>query len=140
MMRALRLAAPLAAVVFALPAAGHRLAPSLLELLEQGDGRVAVRWKTPLQRPVGSEIEPVLPAHCAAGDAPLATPEATSVTLRWTVDCGERGLVGADVAVRGLETSGTNALVRISLADGRSVRVVLHADAATDRCPGGFRH
>jgi hydrogenase/urease accessory protein HupE len=135
MIRALRLVAPVAALVLASPAAGHRLAPSLLELHEQGDGLVAVRWKTPLQRPVGSEIEPVLPAHCKSRGDPTATPDATSLTLRWSVRCGERGLVGSEVGVRGLETSGTNALVRISLADGRSVRVVLHADSPTLSVP-----
>jgi hypothetical protein len=118
MIRARWLAAPLAAVVLAVPAAGHRLAPSLLELREDGNGLVAVLWKTPLQRPVGSEIEPVLPAHCEATDAPTTTPDATSLTL-----------------VRGLETSGTNALLRISLADGRRVRVVLHADSPSLSVP-----
>jgi len=135
MIRALWLAAPFAAVVLAVPAAGHRLAPSLLELREVGNGQVTVLWKTPLQRPVGSDLEPVLPAHCDATETPTATPDATSLTLRWSVRCGERGLVDSEVAVRGLETSGTNALVRISLADGRNVRVVLHADAPSMSVP-----
>ena len=40
MTRALRLAGPLALIALALPADAHRLAPSLLELSEEGvDGR-----------------------------------------------------------------------------------------------------
>jgi len=105
----------------------HKLAPSLLELREAPGGELAVRWKTPLQRPTGVDIEAVLPAHCEATSTPVAETEATGVNLRWTVRCGDRGLVGSELSVTGLAESATNALVSIQLADGRSFRSVLHA-------------
>jgi hydrogenase/urease accessory protein HupE len=115
----------LAAGACAAPAGAHPLAPSLLELRELPSGDVAVLWKTPLLRAVGSDVRPELPARCASRGEPSVERDAASVTLRWTVRCGEAGLVGATVAVRGLERSGTNALVRVALADGRAVSAVL---------------
>ena len=120
----------LAATVVALasgPLNAHRLAPALLELVEQAPGRFEMVWKTPLQQPVGSSVRPELPESCQSVGFGDATREDTGLVLRQVVDCGEAGLVGQSVAVRGLETSGTNALVRIVLLDGRRVQAVLHA-------------
>jgi hydrogenase/urease accessory protein HupE len=125
-MRSAALAA-LVAWALAVPAGAHRLAPSLLELSEGDSGEVAVLWKTPLLRAAGSDVRPELPESCADLSEPRAELDAASITLRWTVDCGEAGLVGQSIAVRGLGRSATNALVRIALADGRSVHAVLHA-------------
>lgn len=107
----------------------HKLAPSLLELREAPDGSMAVRWKTPLQRPRGVDIDPVLPAHCEAITDPVAETEATGINLRWQVRCAEPGLVGSELSVTGLAESSTNALVSVHLADGRNFRSVLHAGA-----------
>lgn len=125
--RACRALAGAIALLIAGPALAHRLAPALLELVEVEAGRFDVVWKTPLQQPVGSEVSPELPEGCRAVAAGEASREATGLVLRSTVDCGAAGLVGRSVAVRGLETSGTNALVRIVLADGRRIQSVLHA-------------
>lgn len=116
-------------------AAAHRLAPALLELVEASPGRFDVVWKTPLQQPVGSEVRPELPESCRAVAAGEASREATGLVLRSTVECGASGLVGRTVAVRGLETSGTNALVRIVLADGRRIQAVLHSGEPELRVP-----
>lgn len=143
-----------AAVLLALPAGAHKLAPSLLELRPGAEGQYQVRWKTPLQRPAGVEIEPVVPAHCEPLSSPRAVPEATSVSLLWSVDCGEAGLVGSEFSVTGLAASATNALVNIELSDGRKFRAVIHAnsptfvvperqralDVARDYCLLGFKH
>ena len=139
----------------ALPAGAHRLAPSLFELRPAAEaGQFAVRWKTPLQRPAGVDIDPVLPAHCQSLSSPQAVPETTSVTLMWTVDCGAQGLVGSELTVTGLAASATNALVNVELPDGRRFRAVIHAEApvftvperqsawqvAYDYCLLGFEH
>lgn len=119
----------LAGAVLLLASAGwaHPLAPALLELVETPDGPVEVVWKTPLQRPVGSDVQPVLPAHCERTPGGEAVREDTGVVVRFRVDCGERGLVGATLGVRGLEGEGTNALLRVALRDGRRMQAVLHA-------------
>jgi hypothetical protein len=121
----------------ALPALGHRLAPSLLELVEApaGGGRVAVTWKSPLQQPAGSDVRPELPGHCAPVGEPTATKEGTGLVLRSEIDCGSEGLVGQTVRVAGLDAGGANALVRVVFADGRRAQAVLHAGEASFTLP-----
>ncbi|MGH0032280.1 MAG: HupE/UreJ family protein [Myxococcota bacterium] len=128
-MRRTRGLAPAAAILLlAAAASAHRLAPSLLELVERDGGRFDVTWKTPLQQPVGSDVRPELPESCATAGEAQASQEATGLVVRFPVDCGTAGIVGQRLAVRGLDTSGTNALVRVALADGRRIQAVLHAD------------
>jgi len=125
----------LGVLVLALPAAAHKLAPSLLQLEERADGRYDASFKTPRQRPSGVEIAPVLPERCREVEPPRLEADASSVTLRWVADCGEAGLVGGRLAVRGLAESSTNALVRVALRDGRRVQAVLHAEAPDFEVP-----
>lgn len=117
------------ALLLALPAAAHRLAPSLLSIDEADDGRLTLAFKTPRQRPLGAELVPELPARCREDGPARAEGDSASVTFHWSAECGAEGLVGAAIGVRGLVESGTNALLRISLRDGRQVQALLHADA-----------
>jgi hydrogenase/urease accessory protein HupE len=55
------------------------------------------------------------------------TQDSESVTARWRVDCGDAGLVGKRVGVEGLALAKTDALLRIELADGRTIDTVLRA-------------
>jgi hydrogenase/urease accessory protein HupE len=137
----LRFTAPRAAWLAALvlcalaqPSAAHRLAPSLLEVREIAAGRVAVRWKTPLQRPVGADLRPELPGDCETTGSPEAGGDATSATLRFEAHC-PGGLVGRSFRVRGLAESRTEALLRLVLADGRRFQAVLRAGAPAFRVP-----
>jgi hypothetical protein len=105
----------------AVPAAAHGFAPALLELRETAGG-VVMTWKPPLANPAA--LAPVLPAGCtlpgtAAGDV---------VQARLACRPGE--LAGATVGVDGLEATGSEALVRVVLADGREATAVLRAGAA----------
>ncbi len=125
-----RIVAALAFVLLAAQAAGgHPLAPALLELHEHAGGRAEVRFKISALQPPGRAPTAHLPAHCR----PLAEPErrhtGDAVLTRWEIDCGAAGLVGATVAVDGLDGAGIDALVRVTLADGRVVRGVLRAAA-----------
>jgi len=128
------LAALLVAVAPA-AAPAHRLAPALLELFERDAGRVEVRFKLPLELPSGSQLVPELPPGCVEESPPEAAPEGTGVVLHWFARCGETGLVGSQIALRGLASSGSNALLRVELADGRSFRTVLHAGAPVFSIP-----
>ena len=116
----LALAPPRAAVA-------HPLAPALLELRELGGGRVAVTWKTSLLTAPGANVAPVLPAHCRAEGAAKATEDGDSVTRTWTVQCDTAGLIGERVGFTGLDYTRTDALVRVTLADGRLIRGVVRA-------------
>lgn len=127
------------ALLAAAPAAAHRLAPSLLELRETPAGALEVAWKQSLLQPSGASLRPELPAHCAAGEATQVAHDASSATLRFTADCGGRGLVGATVGVAGLRQSRTAALLRVELADGRRLRAVLHGDRASFVVPARER-
>jgi len=124
-----------AALVFVAPADAHPLAPSLLELREQADGVVAVRFRTPLAQRPGAAPWPELPPTCRARGAPALATDASSATLRWLADCGPDGLRGATVRVTGLRGSGTDALLRAELAGGAVVRAVLRPGAEAFTIP-----
>ncbi len=112
-------------------AAAHPLAPVLLELSEVGPGRFDVTWKRPLRVEGIAERAPELPAECARLASSPRIEADLVATERWVVDCGEGGLVGRPVAVRGLEATGTDALLRIALSDGRVIQTVLRPDASS---------
>ena len=116
-------------------AAAHPLAPSLLDLREKTPGRIAILWRRPQLMPVGADPEPVLPVHCRAVAPPVEVPEGDALVTRWTVDCGRAGLTGETVAVSGLAAAGSDVLLRVSLADGRSLRAVLRPDAPSFLLP-----
>lgn len=116
----------------------HPLAPSLLaldELDEATPGLVRVTWKTPLQTPAGVRLRPLLPAHCTQRTEGVASEEGTGLVLRFRVDCGERGLVGSTLSIADLDRSGTNALLRVALADGRAFQTVLRASQPSFTVP-----
>jgi hydrogenase/urease accessory protein HupE len=106
-------------------ARAHPLAPALLQLEEDSSGRVEVLWKRSSLSVPGSRIEPVPPPDCPALSQPSAEKEGVAVLLRWTIDCGEAGLIGRTVRVDGLGPARIDTLVRITLADGRILQRVL---------------
>ncbi len=108
----------------------HPLDPSLLELRESDTGEVLVLWRTPLARlgdPAGAALTPVLPETCLNLSRPVLHQAAATATLRWSVQCGPDGLVGARIGVAGLDARRTDALLRIELSDGRQIQSVLRA-------------
>ncbi len=129
MLRLLVAAAGCGFALAAVPAAAHRLAPSLLSVEETADGAIAVSFKIARQQPSGAEIAPELPEQCVPSERPRVAEDEQSLTVRWTARCGAAGIVGARLGVRGLAETGTNALVRVALRDGRRVQAVLHAGA-----------
>jgi hydrogenase/urease accessory protein HupE len=77
----------------------------------------------------------VLPAHCTSVGLPRREAGAGSITSRWAIDCGDEGLVGAQLGVADLEEARISALLRLELADGRTFRRVLRADAPVTTVP-----
>jgi hydrogenase/urease accessory protein HupE len=129
---AVRVLLSTAAAVCVLLAAGgrveaHPLAPALLELQEHDTGRVDVLWKTPLLRVPGTNVHPVLPERCRPLGEAVPTLGSDSVTMQWQIDCGERGIVGERVGFAGLDEARTDALIRITLRDGRTIQGVVRA-------------
>jgi hypothetical protein len=107
-----------AAVVLApVLAEAHPLALGRIELAERTDGRVSVHLRVSGSEQQGSAVTLAPPGGCVA-DGPLALREVGDLWEargRWS--CA-RGLRGASLAVRGLEGSEVQLLLRVRLADG----------------------
>ncbi len=106
----------------------HPLAPALLELRADADGRVDVHWKTSSIRPRGVELTPRLPTHCETVSALATSSDPQSVSLDWAVDCGPTGLIGHAVGVDGFGPIGIDVILHVELPDGRVVSGVLRGD------------
>jgi predicted RecA/RadA family phage recombinase len=130
------LLAAAAGLALAWPAAAHNLAPAYLELRELGDGAVAVRWKESALTPRGTRLAPSLP--CPDASEPAVRFEADAVLVEWRLACAA-SLVGQRVAVSGLAGSGTDVLLHVELADGRSLRAILTERAPALAIPGRER-
>ncbi len=132
----------------------HPLAPALLQMKERPSGRVEVLWKRSSLRVPGSDVRPVVPEDCPALGSPAAEKKGAAVLTRWQIDCGEEGLVGRSIRIDGLGPAKIDTLVRIELADGRSIQRVLRRGQASmivperanrwivfkDYCSIGFDH
>lgn len=117
-------------VVAARSAAGaHPLTPALLDIAERPDGTVDVTWKTSSSQLPGLVMTPRLPAVCVPRGTPSVMMNETGVVHRWTAGCGVNGLAGETVGIDGLPESKTDALLRVALADGRTVQAILRPDA-----------
>ena len=114
-------------ILFSVRAEAHLFAPALLELQEAASGRAAVRWKQPIMRVMGSELRPVLPGDCDGVGKPTVNRVGTGIEATWEIECSG-GLVGKIVGVEGIPSSRADVLLRIQLADGRSLRHVLTGD------------
>lgn len=134
----LMLAVGAAALMPSKPAHGHALAPSLLALRESGEGRIEVLWKTPLIRPTGTELRPIVSA-VSGGCAPLGrvetAVEAGGAVATWSVDCVGSDATALHVAVEGLARSRTDAIVRVEFLDGRRFDALLTAGAPARQIP-----
>jgi hypothetical protein len=117
------------------PVRAHPLAPSLLELREQGGDRVEVKFKTPAKRLPGTNLVPLLPESCSTTALPTVEREGNGIVERYAVVCNG-SLVGARVGIRGLEASQTDALLRVELADGRHIQSVLRSTEPSLVIPG----
>jgi hydrogenase/urease accessory protein HupE len=123
-------------------AAAHRLAPSFLSLdatsaqdvAPTGADLVELVWRTPRVRVAGADPRYAIPDGCSA-DGPVRVLDTPSARVeRRSLRC-PRGLVGTELRVEGLAESATDALVHVTLADGRRIRALLTADAPTLRVP-----
>jgi hydrogenase/urease accessory protein HupE len=129
-----RTARRLAALAFALLpalASAHALNPWFLGLTEQSGGRVEMIWKIP--RIASVTVTPVVP--CTRTGEVTRRIVGTMIEERSQLDCGG-SLVGKTLRADGL-TQTNQAMVNVSLADGRSIRALLTAGNATYSVPEG---
>ncbi len=120
--------------LFPLAAGAHQFAPALLELRELGTDVVAVRWKQPLVRVMGSRVQPVLPGDCNGIGKPDVSRKGTGMEAAWQLRC-PGGLFGKTIGAEGISESRADVLLRVELADGRSFRHILTGDYPTFTVP-----
>jgi hydrogenase/urease accessory protein HupE len=101
----------------ALPALAHEVRPAYLDLREVGEGRFEVLWKTPMSGDLRLALEPQF-SGATANVTPVATRRMRNAAVQtWTMDAREP-LRGQTLTIRGLDTTMTDALVRVEFADG----------------------
>jgi hydrogenase/urease accessory protein HupE len=105
-------------LLLTLPAAAHESRPALLQLTETGPGQYEVLWKRPQRGDLTLGLQVVLPATCGDLVPPISQGVADALVEQRLVACGEGGIVGQRLRIDGLERTLTDALVRITFADG----------------------
>lgn len=134
----------LAAALWPAAAWGHGFAPGYLELCEGRGGRVEVLWKEPGggEGGEGEAARVRLPARCREVARREAVAAPGAVLRRFALDCGSAGIGGAVVALDAPHGQGTDVLVLVRYASGRTFSGVLRGDAPTLTVPdvaGGSR-
>ncbi len=98
-------------------ASAHESRPGYLQITEVSDGRYDVLWKQPARGDLRLRIEPVLPASCKPA-GPASREEVPGALLTRTTWICDGGLAGRPIAIAGLESTMTDALVRVHHASG----------------------
>jgi len=107
----------LALITFVLPVSAHELRPAYLELHEETPGEFSVLWKTPMRGEMRLALEPEFSGRTATV-TPIVTRQTKDAAVQtWRLRAVEP-LPGQTVQIRGLNSTMTDALVRIEFADG----------------------
>lgn len=103
---------------FLIPSASaHELRPAYLNLHELSVNTFAITWKVPARGEMRLGLYLEMPEQCKTEVEPLSSIEANAFFERSTVVCAE-GLKDAEIRIRGLRSTLTDALARISYLDG----------------------
>ena len=106
----------LATLLAPLPGHAHEVRPAYLDLSEDRPGEFSVLWKTPMLGEMRLALDPVF-----SGPVEALTPVATRMTGDAAVQTWRlraESLRGQTLRIAGLETTLTDALVRVAFADG----------------------
>ena len=114
---------------FASHVEAHKLQPAYLEITEQNTGTFNILWKRPLIGNMPMNIYPQLPEKCSNITDPSINPSQGFALERWLVDCGKSGMINETIVIDGLESTVTDTLLRIELADGSMHTTVLRPDS-----------
>lgn len=108
-------------------ARAHPLAPSVLSFEQADDGVVTMRWRAPIKRPIGQSLRPRVPEVCTPLGAPELeqTDDGVAVIETLKLRCEPADMVGAVIAVDGLEDSSVNVVVRVVAVDGEAHHAIL---------------
>jgi len=112
-----------AALIFMLamvvPVHAHEVRPAYLELRQTEADTIDVLWKVPARGDLKLSIQARLPENCESLSVIASNMTGGAFTDRWKVTC-PGGLTGGTIAIDGLSSTLTDALVRIERPDGTS--------------------
>lgn len=103
----------------------HPLAPSLLQITDQGNGQAEVIWKTPLAKIPGKGLQAQLPQTCRRVGEVETTRNNIARIETWRMIC-EKSWVGGTVGVTGFSSIQPNVILRVVLANGLRYQHVLN--------------
>jgi hydrogenase/urease accessory protein HupE len=109
----------------------HESRPAYLELTEHAAGQYHVVWRRPALGEQVLALTPQFPLACRDMTPRAVYASAEAIVERWTLACGDGGLVGRTIAIRGLSNTITDVLVRVSLAIGVTETKILRAGASS---------
>ncbi|RUM95374.1 HupE/UreJ family protein [Pseudaminobacter arsenicus] len=122
------LLAVLMPVLLGTPGYAHEIRPAYLDMRETASNEFAVVWKVPAQGEMRLGLYASLPKPCIAKGEPARSIEGGAYLERWTAACAG-GLKGGEIAINGLKSTMTEALVRIEYENGNTEVVRLMPDA-----------
>jgi hydrogenase/urease accessory protein HupE len=98
-------------------AQAHEMRPAYLEIRETDTNKYSILWKVPAAGDKRLGLYVRMPAACQAAAEPLGTITGGAYYERWSVTCSG-GLTGRVITIEGLRSTVTDALARISYANG----------------------
>ena len=112
------------------PAHAHALQPAYLNIIQRSGNQYEVSWKVPFAgesavAPLSEE--PEFPEQCADVASRAVYQSPAALLKRWTIRCGEAGLYGQTINIKGLEAALNDVLFRLETADGETYSAVLRA-------------
>lgn len=122
------LLAMLIPVFLATSGMAHEIRPAYLDIREMATDEFAVVWKVPAQGDMRLGLYASLPKQCIGKAEPATSIGVGSYLERWSVACAG-GLKGGKIAIDGLKSTMTEALVRIEYENGDTEIVRLMPDA-----------
>ena len=110
-------------ILIASAAFADSIRPAYLEIVETRPGLVEITWKLPTVQGVPPNLNPVLPASFKPASAAQQFDAPEASVRKWSMAGGT--LAGRTISIQGLEASTLEALLRVELHDGTTLRTVL---------------
>ena len=95
----------------------HEIRPAYLSVEEKPNSNIDVLWKLPKKADVELKLKPIFPEFCDQVVSPTFSSVSGATLQKWAIKCS-RSLRGSSIAVRGLEATLTDVLVRFQSLEG----------------------
>jgi hypothetical protein len=104
--------------------------PAYLGIENHKEGRFKITWKNPLKNGEPLPIAPVLPEGFKKISPRTVTKTADAVIHKWMISSEGEALEGQTIAIKGLEATASDVLLRIKFQDGKIFRSVLRPNGS----------